>query len=270
MDPTPAEYTWHVDATPPEVTLTLRPPQNVRVDAVEVRFTSRESRATFTCRIDDATPLQCTSPYTTPSLADGRHVIWVRARDIWGNVGPPARAPFTVDTTPPDTQFSSGPRQTTSKRIAIFAFASSEAHSHYTCKLDETQPTPCESGHTTPALADGDHKFEVFAIDRTGNPDPSPATYGWHVDTVAPSIKISSGPTGTVDTTEATFAFASDDPTATMTCQLDDSTPVACESTYTTPRLADGPHVFVVVATDPAGNTKSDSGHWLVDSTPDH
>jgi hypothetical protein len=40
---------------------------------------------------------------------------------------------------------------------------------------------PCASPRAYSRLANGPHKFRVRAIDRAGNVDGSPATYGWTV-----------------------------------------------------------------------------------------
>ena len=44
----------------------------------------------------------------------------------------------------------------------------------------------CTSGHTTAALGDGPHTFEVRTIDPAGNVDPTPASRNFTVNTVVP------------------------------------------------------------------------------------
>jgi Ca2+-binding RTX toxin-like protein len=82
------------------------------------------------------------------------------------------------DTTPPRTRllnrpapvlFAAGPR-----RRASFAFTSNEAGARFRCKLDRAPFRPCRSPRVY-RLAPGRHVFRVYAIDRAGNRDPSPA-----------------------------------------------------------------------------------------------
>ena len=53
-------------------------------------------------------------------------------------------------------------------------FNSTEPGSKFKCKLDKGKFKPCDSPFK--AKVDlGKHKFQVFAIDPAGNPDPTPA-----------------------------------------------------------------------------------------------
>ena len=105
-----------------------------------------------------------------------------------------------------------------------------------------------------------------MATDPAGNTGP-PATWDWTVDTVAPTATITDAPVDPTNDPDATFTFSSPDATATFTCTLDAGTPTACTSPSTATGLADGPHTFSVVATDPAGNTSTPATHtWVVDT----
>jgi large repetitive protein len=41
--------------------------------------------------------------------------------------------------------------------------------------------TPCNSPETSTGLGNGQHKFQVRAMDRNGNVDPTPATRSWRI-----------------------------------------------------------------------------------------
>lgn len=90
----------------------------------------------------------------------------------------PPRKPRPPDVTPPGTRvlhrppavlFTSGPR-----RAVRFTFSATEPKSTFRCKLDRGRFTPCRSPHTY-RLTLGPHTFRVFAIDRAGNRDSTPA-----------------------------------------------------------------------------------------------
>jgi hypothetical protein len=77
----------------------------------------------------------------------------------------------------------------------------------------------------------------------------------WTVDTAAPDTTITSGPSGTVAGTQATFGFVSTETGGTLECRLDGGAYAACASPRTVSGLAPGTHTFSVRATDAAGNT---------------
>ena len=64
-------------------------------------FTSNEPGSTFVCKIDGGAYKPCSSPYTTPPLANGNHALFVRAIDAPGNDSQFVWRGFKVDTQPP-------------------------------------------------------------------------------------------------------------------------------------------------------------------------
>jgi hypothetical protein len=65
-------------------------------------FSSTDPNAmAFDCAVDGDTFFSCSSPFTTPSLAEGSHTFSVTSRDAGGNVGAPQARSFVVDITPP-------------------------------------------------------------------------------------------------------------------------------------------------------------------------
>ncbi len=85
-DGTPASYTWTVDLTAPNTTISSHPgdPSNDTTPAFS--FSSSEGGSTFECRIDGGSWSACSSPDTiSPALAAGSHTYDVRATDQAGN-----------------------------------------------------------------------------------------------------------------------------------------------------------------------------------------
>jgi Tol biopolymer transport system component len=79
------------------------------------------------------------------------------------------------DTTAPNTTITSGPSGTIKVRTATFRFSSSEAGSHFQCRMGGAAFAPCASPKSYSGLANGSHTFRVRAIDKAGNVDPTPA-----------------------------------------------------------------------------------------------
>lgn len=90
---------------------------------------------------------------------------------------PPQVAPD--DRTPPGTRLLHRPARivfvASRRRTLAFAFASNEKGGTFRCKLDRDRFRPCRSPRVY-RLKPGPHRFRVFAIDRAGNRDRSPAS----------------------------------------------------------------------------------------------
>ncbi|WP_228559412.1 MULTISPECIES: Ig-like domain-containing protein [Myxococcus] len=178
---------------------------------------------------------------------------------------------FTVvsDTTPPDTTIVSGPPAVTDSASATFDFSSNESPVTYECSLNGGPFVACTDPQTFTGLSEGDQTLAVRARDAAGNVDPTPATYAWTVDTIAPDTTIVSGPSGTTTSNSATFDFSSNESPVTYECSLDGGPFVACTDPQTFTGLADGAHTLAVRAVDAAGNVDSTPATrtWTVDAT---
>jgi hypothetical protein len=159
-----------------------------------------------------------------------------------------------TDLTPPDTSIPSGPGATTSDTTPTLQFSSSEPGS-FECSVNSAPYTACTSPFTTAALPDGPHTFAVRAVDLAGNVDPTPASYGFTVDTTPPDTEITAGPGATTNDATPTFEFGASEGGSTFQCRVDSDPFSVCDSPLTTVALSDGAHKFEVRATDPAGNT---------------
>ena len=100
-DATPASFTWVVDLTPPNTTITAAPSTTGLVIAATFTVTSNETGGTFEASVDGGPFAAVSIPYTVGGLADGAHSIQFRARDGAGNVdATPESASWTLDATP--------------------------------------------------------------------------------------------------------------------------------------------------------------------------
>jgi Ca2+-binding RTX toxin-like protein len=96
----------------------------------------------------------------------------------------PAPKPPPADRRPPRTRLTGHPSALllTRKvwRQIAFRFASDEPGSHFLCKLDRAPYRGCTSPRIYRVKA-GRHAFRVFAIDRAGNRDKTPALFKFQV-----------------------------------------------------------------------------------------
>ena len=102
------------------------------------------------------------------------------AADVLPLPRPPTTGAPPRDSDPPETAIDMAPKKKTRKRKARFEFSSDEAGASFECGLDGTGFTPCVSPFKK-KVKRRRHSFEVRAIDRTGNADPTPAVHAWRV-----------------------------------------------------------------------------------------
>ncbi len=96
--------------------------------------------------------------------------------------------------------------------------------------------------------------------------DAGPRGIAIREDRIGPTVTITSGPTGTVASPDASFAFTADEADPTFECSLDDAAPTGCSSPQTYASLGDGPHTFSVAATDPWENEgPATARSWTID-----
>jgi hypothetical protein len=269
---TPSLY-WTVDTVPPATTISSGPTADTNQKTAVFTFTSSEANSTFVCESNVPGDVQgwhaCATPLTYANLVDGNYIFSVRAIDQAGNQDPTgANYQWIVDTTAPDTSITSGPPAYTNRTSATLTFGSNESGVTYKCSLDSAAYAACTSPATYSGLANGAHMFNVYAIDGAGNADQTPSSLAWTVDTTPPTTTITSGPTGSVASTSATFAFTSTGPSPTFDCRLDSAAFASCAgSSISYTGLAQGAHTFQVRSHDAAGNVGPPASRsWTVDT----
>ena len=88
---------------------------------------------------------------------------------------PPKSAP------PPRTLLHGHPATKTHARRARFTFGAGESGASFRCKLNRAPYDPCQSPARYRDLKPGSYVFRVFAIDRQGKADSTPAKFSWRV-----------------------------------------------------------------------------------------
>jgi hypothetical protein len=256
---------FSAERTPPRATVVAGPSQGAvtKEPKPSFRFASSEAGSTFECGFDTRPRFECPSRFRPRSpLADGGHRLTLRAVDAAGNASAAVSRSFEVDTVAPKVTISSGPTNgsSSSKTQASFGFAAGEPGARLECRLDSEAFAPCSSPHPAPALAGGEHTFQVRATDRAGNRGPV-ATRSWTIDSAAPTARILSGPADGSSSSQRspTFRFASSEAGSRFECRLGSRSFAPCASPHRVGPLADGAHAFAVRAIDAARNR----GAWV-------
>ena len=176
----------------------------------------------------------------------------------------------TIDRTVPATTIGLAPSDPSNNASPSFTFSSSEGGSTFDCRLDGGAWEACSAPKGYTGLAEGNHTFQVRAVDAAGNIDPAPAGWAWTVDTVAPQTTIDAAPSNPSASSAPTFEFSSSEAGSNFECRLDGGAWGTCTSPHDYTGLADGSHTFQVGATDAAGNVDDSlaSYTWTIDATP--
>jgi hypothetical protein len=169
----------------------------------------------------------------------------------------------------PETTLTSSPNLVSNSTSASFSFTSDGAGATFECRLNSGSWAACTSPRSLSGLSQGSNTFEVRAT-ALGETDPTPASYTWVVDTVAPTVAFTSSPTGTRTVKSETISFSATDAGSGIDfteCRLNTGSYSQCVSPVTLTNLAEGGQTFSVRATDNAGNVSSVlSASWTVDS----
>ena len=169
-----------LDKTAPTTTVD-GPPAATNATSADLTFAGADALSgvkRLECKLDNGEYAACESPLQVSNLADGAHTLSVRAVDVADNVdATPATHTWTVDTVAPDTGMLTGPNGPTASKSAAFTYQGDTlggtAIAGYECRIDDGAWGACVD-YT--GLAEGEHRFEVRAIDAAGNTDGSPAT----------------------------------------------------------------------------------------------
>lgn len=205
-DPVPAEHGFQVvsslgDKTPPDTAIVNAPSDPSPTPEASFAYSSSEPGSSFECSLNGAPFSPCSAAGASyGGLRNARYTFTVRAIDRAGNVDSvPASYSWTLAAAPPDTRFTKVPpgnlRSRRGKPVVVaFRFAS-EAGATFRCRLDlRGEYKPCSSPYRFDAEP-GRHVFEVFAVDRLGNEEGSPAFRIFRVQAPAgqPSFFAQSG-----------------------------------------------------------------------------
>ncbi len=265
-----AIFKWVVDTISPTIEiLSVYPSDKITSERnFEIHFSVSEP-SKITCNHNGNNPIECSSPYILNGLSEGRHNLTLVAEDAANNISDKITYEWEIHLIPDIkiTHISVLENPTNNNNIT-FEFVSENATS-FLCRLDNKEAVICESPVTYSNLNDGEHQFEVTALNLFGE-EGNKASYNWVIDTTPPLVFIeatnpSYSPTAN---TSLSLQFSSNE-AVSFYCSIDNQPFTNCSSTWTTYELNDGIHVFSVYGVDLALNaSQSVSYSWTVDSSP--
>jgi len=208
-DPTPAEYTFRVDATPPDTTIISGPSGEINTNSVVFEWKgsdnySPDSKLLYSYRLEGFdnnwsvwTPEKSVSYENLPA---GTFTFEVKTIDEAGNEDPtPASRTFTVLRPEPYTTIVSGPEGYINSNDVTFVWTGTDDSTPteellYSYKLEGYDSNwsdwTSETTVTYTDLEDGQYTFMVRSKDTDGYIDPEPATRTFTIDTQKPQVSI--------------------------------------------------------------------------------
>ena len=261
-----------VDTAPPVITITSGPTGTILDPTPTFTFTIAGGFTVSRCRIIPGAFVPCAGTFTPAPLGGGPHTFEVEADDEAGNTGRATRT-FEVDTDAPTVAITAAPGSPTNDPTPAFEFVVGGTAATVECRIDGGAFAPCTSPVAiAPPLAEGSHTFEVRAC--TAVPSCASDTRTFTVDLTPPTLAINTGPQDPAPTAQPQPAFTFTAVGATtVRCRITsaaapDPAFVPCTSSFApSGPLADGAHVFEVVAEDEAGNTTTRTRAFTVDTT---
>ena len=150
-DPTSELWTWTVDSTSPDTSITAAPADLTNTANASFSFSASEAGSSFACQLDGGGYSACTSPKSYTGLADGSHTFQVRASDAAGNTDPtPASRTWTIDTQAPTLTLATPANGTaTSDTTPTFSgSADTNVGDHTTITITST-PAPAQAARSS-------------------------------------------------------------------------------------------------------------------------
>lgn len=171
----------------------------------------------------------------------------------------------------PETAIATATAGYSNSPAASFTFTTDNSGTVFECSLDSAAYSTCGTAETFVGLSEGGHSLSVRARNPAGV-DPTPATFRWTVDLTGPETSISRTGGTYSNSSGKEISFTATDAVSGVAgyeCKFDSGSYAPCISPVSLSGLAEGPHTFVVRATDNAGNKEliPDSVAWTVDLT---
>jgi hypothetical protein len=166
------------------------PPRHSSTPSASFLFSGSDDQTpvlglSYAWRLDGGSwsPWSANTTVLLPSLAQGVHTFYVKARDGAGQEDlTPASRRFVVDTSAPQTSILSGPAGTIVATTAAFTYTGTDNYTGtaqllYSWRLDGGSWSLWSSSTTAhlTGLGHGAHVFYVKVKDEAGNEDPTPA-----------------------------------------------------------------------------------------------
>jgi len=251
-----------LDDVPPSITI-ASPYNGSSVNSNTPVLNYAILHGTVTSILVDGNPVETRNGEQLDTLADGNHTITVEASSRAG-ITNTASSTFTIDTEAPKVSITSpADGALTNNATPKLSYTVDDPTATVVVKVDGVA-VDTRDGESLAKLSDGNHTITVEATDKAKNTGSATSTFS--VDTVSPSVTITSPAAGLTNNNILALSYEVDDPDAEVVVKVDGAA-VDTRNGESLAKLSDGNHTITVEATDKAGNTGSDEVAVTVDTT---
>ncbi len=242
-----------IDVTPPAISVSGVAEGDLKNAAITPVFSATDLHLSSSGATLDGAPFASGTAVST----EGDHILVVSAADGAGNKSSQT-VHFTVDLTPPVISLTGVKEGDLTNKAVTPVFSATDLHLNGVSATLDT--SAFASG--TALSAEGDHVLVVTAADKAGN--TASQTVHFTQDFTKPVLALSGAADGEVRNTPATLSFSATDAHLAGVTSTLDSSPISSGATVS----ADGAHVWIVTASDGAGNSASEQRKFTIDTTP--
>lgn len=274
-----ATRSFVVDATAPAAPVITSPAGNIATNNSKPTVSGTAEALSTITLFDGNTPIGSGttgaggswSVVPNSPLSLGPHTITARATDPYGNQSPlsASRTITFNDVLPTVTINSPSPGAYLSSTTPVFSFSASVPGTA-TCQIDSGAQASCASPWTAPVTSQGRHSITVRWTDSAGN--TGSASQDFVVDTILPTVTIISPASNGafVGSPQPSIGFTVSDANEAIAsqCRVDSGSFTTCQTPWVTPSLNPGSHTVQVRHTDLAGNVRTESRTFTVDTSP--
>ncbi len=280
----PTSYSWDVDLTAPEATLSGTPASPTNSQSIDVTVGGTDVQA-YMYRIDGEAWSGETAIGThiiRAGLAEGSHTLYVVGKDSagnWQDFGDATSHTWTIDISPPTATLSGTPPDPTNQTGIDVTVGGADVVS-YSYRIDggawSGEVSDLGTHIVEGGLAAGPHTLEVIGKDSAGNwqATGSATTHAWDIDLTATTAVLSNTPANPTNATTTDITVGGTDVVA-YDYRVNGggwSGEISSASNIQLSGLTEGGYTLEVIAKDSAGNWQavgSATTHsWTVDLTP--
>ena len=259
-----------IDSTAPTLVLNSPAPGAVVRAGTTLDFSAADTNLNAVTYSNGSGPITLAAPYDvdTAGWQDGSTAQWGRAVDLAGNE---AWVNFTLvfDSSPASITLLAPANGSVVRAGTLLRFSVTDANFLNASYVNGTADVGFSSPFiiNTTGYFDRNYNFTIFVTDLAGN--LAFARFNFTIDSTLPQVQLLSPANNTWLPANTLIDFAVSDTNLAAVNVTLDGAPLTLLAgyDYNTNNLTDGPHTFVIVAVDGAGNQRSLTAFWRVDKT---
>lgn len=152
-------------------------PENKTYTDIEIAYTTNRVLSWAAYSLDNQANVTITDELQLTGIPSGQHEIIIFGNDTLGNIGSSGKVYFSIDLVGPQITVLIPQNQSYGTRDIQLSFLTDEDVDKLSYVLDGKEELSISGNVTLPALVDGSHWVQVFAVDKYGNSGSSDVVF---------------------------------------------------------------------------------------------